>query len=114
MTDATSFGQTIYVPADGFLPQLLTELGEGTSLLGDLVAAPGPARPGQTNVTWRQSSGSEGSEAAQSGAVLARAAPYAARGEVLERASVQRDTAPYETVPFPEVTPMGFEPMSPP
>ncbi|WP_374446941.1 SAM-dependent methyltransferase [Stella sp.] len=45
MTDATPFGQTIYVPADGFLPQLLTELGEGTSLLGDLVAAPGPARP---------------------------------------------------------------------
>ncbi len=45
MTDAKLFGQTIYVPADGFLPQLLTELGEGASMLGDLVAAPGPARP---------------------------------------------------------------------
>lgn len=44
MTDPTPFGQTIYVPADGFLPQLLTELGEGASVVGDLVAAPGPAR----------------------------------------------------------------------
>ena len=45
MNDPQPFGQTIYVPADGFLPQLLTELGEGTSMLGDLVAAPGPPRP---------------------------------------------------------------------
>lgn len=45
MNDATPYGQTIYVPADGFLPQLLAELGEGASVLGDLVAHPGPARP---------------------------------------------------------------------
>jgi 23S rRNA (cytidine2498-2'-O)-methyltransferase len=45
VSDATPYGQTIYVPADGFLPQLLVELGEGASVVGDLVAAPGPARP---------------------------------------------------------------------
>ena len=49
-------------------------------------------------------------KAVQSAAALARAASSAARGEVLERAPVQRDTAPYETVPFHQVTPMGSEP----
>ncbi len=46
---------------------------------------------------------------AQSGAELVRTASQPTCGESSQAASVQRDTAPCETVPFPEVTPWGFE-----
>ena len=47
---------------------------------------------------------------AQSGAELVRTTSQPTCGESSQVASVQRDTAPCETVPFPEVTPWGFEP----
>ncbi|MGE0715974.1 MAG: SAM-dependent methyltransferase [Alphaproteobacteria bacterium] len=48
--EPTPLGATLYVPAEGFAPQLLTELGPDASMLGDLVTAPGPARP----AAWAQ------------------------------------------------------------
>jgi len=51
---------------------------------------------------------------AQSGAELVRTASQPTCGESSQAASVQRDTAPCETVPFPEVTPWGSEQPSKP
>ena len=50
---------------------------------------------------------------AQAAAVLSRTALQSEIGGSPEVATVQRDTAPSMTVPYHEVTPRGFEPLSP-
>lgn len=45
MSDLEPLGQTVYLAADGFVDDLVAELGDASAVDGRLVFAPGPARP---------------------------------------------------------------------